>query len=160
MREYLWGLTLTCISAAIVRSAVEGNASKKYIDMLCSICVVCALVLPIFPLIPYIDEYDVEAFFDENGMAVAESDSVEIYNGYLHSVSVEQAELSLELGLSDELGLKVEEIDVQLILDTAEEELVVTETVVYLQGSAINKDPAVIKNYIEGKTGVNCRIIY
>ena len=135
---------MTCISAAIIRSAADDNASKKYIDMLCTLCVICALVLPVFPLIPYIDEYSVEEFFDDDSLSVMNMDGNEIYNNYLRSVSVEQAELYLESEVSAMLDLDVEEIDVRLISDNADDCSTVTETVVYLSGEAIIKDPAVI----------------
>lgn len=160
MREYLFGVTLTCISAAIVRSAVDDSVSKKYIDILCSLCVVCSLVLPVFPLISSIDEYDLEAFFDENALTVMESDSDKIYNDYLRSVSVEQAEFFLESDICDSLNLEEKEVDIRLLSETVDDRVVVTEAVVYLYDSAASKDPAVIKDYIKAKIGVDCQIIY
>ena len=160
MREYLLGLTLTCISAAIVKSAADDGGAKKYIDTLCSLCVVCALVLPVLPMISHIDEYDLSEFFNENSLTVMESENIQIYNDYLHSVSIGQAEYSIEAEICTQLDIKEEEVEIQLFSDTVDDRIILTEAVVYLYGGAVTKDPSVIKDYIQQKTGVNCRIIY
>ena len=160
MRENILGVTLTCISAAIVKAAADDGASKKYIDTLCSLCVVCALVLPVFPMISDIDEYDLSAFFDGDSLNVRGSDGVQIYNGYLQSVSVEQAESLIETELCSLLDAKAEEVELRLLWEDSDGQILLTEAVVYLSGGAVAEDPSVVKDYIEKKPGVNCRIIY
>ena len=157
MREYLWGLTLTCISAVIVRQAAENDRSKKIVDMICSLCVICALVLPVLPLIPQIAEYDIGSFFEEGYDGY---DGEAIYNGNVYGVSVEQAEEHLEEELCEKLGVKTEDIDVRLIWSSEGDGFLVEEATVYIHMGAMDKDPDVIRAHIEERTGVDCRIIY
>ena len=160
MREYLWGLTLTCVAAVVLRCAAGKDRGGKYVDMICSLCVVCALVLPVVPVIPQISEYGIESFLDDGSLDAMSWDGGAIYNGYVYGVSVEQAEMSLEGELCDKLGVGADDIDVRLMWEEESDVFFLTEAVVYIHSGAMDKDPYIISSYIEERAGVCCRIIY
>ena len=159
MIEYLYSVALTCIAAAVIQTAGK-SVSKKYIDIICSLCVICAVVFPVIKAVSDIDANSVPDFLNDISYEYETENSVEIYNSYLHFVSVEDAETLLCEELSKKLGTNLGEIEIDLVTDRSEDKPYITDVVVCIHGGAVNADPEIIKEYVGEKTGVNCRIIY
>lgn len=160
VRAYLWSLTLVCVASAVVRAASGNDATKKYIDLLCSLCVICAIVIPVAREFSELDADGIGEFFEEDVFEYGQEDYGEIYNSYLHEGSVTLAEETLENGLLNALELGAGDIKVTLLTDTSGETPRVCEAVATLYGKAYAADPELIKSYIEEQTGAECRIIY
>lgn len=160
VRGYLWSLTLVCIASAVVRASAGNNASKKYIDILCSLCVICAIVIPVAQEFSSIDADGISDFLEEDPFEYGQEDYGEIYNSYLREESIRSAEEALENGLLDTLGLSEGDVRIKLITDTSGEALSVCEVIATLGHGAYNTDPVLIKDYLEEQTKAKCRIIY
>ena len=100
MKEYLATLFGVCLLSAIVRAVTPESATKKYIEILCSLCVVAAIVLPI---IKQISDYNgVDGLFE--AIDYESYDYEEIYNSYIIDENIKMAQETLARELENKFG--------------------------------------------------------
>lgn len=156
MRTYLSALFGVCLVSAIIKVISPEGATKKYIEMLCSLCVISAVIFPmgrqisedygIGDLIPDI-EYESESYD-------------EIYNQYLLDQNIKNACEVLRTELCERLGTDSSEIEVKISTEDIDGEIKVRSVSVILGVGAITADPDEIKEYIYERTECECEIIY
>ena len=159
LREYLWSLTMVCVAAAVVR-AVSAGKWEKHVEMICSLCVICAALLPVAGQLPELSADGMESFFDDVMFEYGAQSYGEIYGAYLLEESVGAAEDTLQVLLSTEFSVDVEDIEVFFITEQTEEGHTVKEAVVTLYSGAVATDPQLIVDYVKTSVGCECRIIY
>ena len=160
VKAYLWSLTLVCIASAVVRVATGNSATKKYIDLLCSICVICAIIIPVIREIPSFDGEKIEDLIDGITDEYTVSDYDEIYKSYLLEQNLKEAESVLQTELCQRLSLDRDSVKITLRADATSEGVTVSEAVVSLGKGAYSADPERIAEYVRERVGAECRIIY
>ena len=156
MKEYLATLFGVCLLSAIVRAITPESATKKYIEILCSLCVVAAIVLPI---IKQISDYNgVDGLFEE--IDYESYDYEEIYNSYIMDENIKMAQETLACELENKFGTDSGSIGVRLITEIIDGEIKTRLVKVILSAKAIAISPQEIENYIAQRLNCECQIIY
>ena len=156
MKEYIGILFGVCMLAALVRVVAPEGVMKKYIEMVCALCVISAIILPLTQLLSDIQSIDISI---ENGEAEM-SNYDEIYNSYLAKGSLGDAEKILEREIADAFIKGSGEVDIDIRANVQGDNVQVSGINVTLIGSAVTADPEQVRQYVLGRTGVECEILY
>ena len=154
MAEYLITLVTVSIVCGIVSILSPKGDTGKYVSFICGICILGIMVDPIADVIKNFDGLSdsIDKSFVEDSKEYYEN----IFKDNLKKVSVEQAERLTEEKLSDDLKIKRDTFDVQLIFEDGS----VRKAVVTIFPSGISIDTGEVIGYIEAILKCPCVIIY
>ena len=154
MAEYLITLVTASIVCGIVSILSPKGDTGKYVSFICGVCILGIMVDPIADVIKNFDGLSdsIDKSFVEDSKEYYEN----IFKDNLKKGSVEQAERLTEEKLSDDLKIKRDTFDVQLIFEDGS----VRKAVVTIFPSGISIDTGEVIGYIEAILKCPCVIIY
>lgn len=157
MKSYLLTLFGVCLVSVIVRIISPEGATKKYIEMICSVCVIAAVAMPVVKAITGFDGDNIDIGL---GGEYEEQDYGEIYNSNLLNENRLAAEELLKNELTGLLSVSSDSLRVSLRVSQSADGAVIDSATVYIGGGAVASDPQRIKDYIGERLSVECQIIY
>lgn len=157
MKGYLVALLGVCALAAVVRAAAPQGSVKKYLEAVCAVCVIGAVTLPMVTLT--VELGGVEGLFLPLDTE-QELDYDEIYNQYLAEGNLRVSEDMLEQELCERFERESESIEVSLSVELTEGGLSLTGVLVTLKNGAVSVDPQELREYLLGRLGLECEIVY
>ena len=161
MKEYI----LTLVGVAVICGVVEmmslsEGEIKNYLKLIGALCVLCVAISPIGTLLSTIRDGGMKEIFDKSEREVLKEQYAEVYLDSLGEEISEDIEERVEILLCERFDIDENDIDVAVFLDTAENDVKVSECRVILYPKAISKDPHKISDYIYDLLECECEIIY
>lgn len=157
MKEYLSALLGVCVISAVVKAVASDGAMKKYVEMLCTLCVLAVLIMPVSDIIS--SSYGFDGLLEKTEF---EGENYEdVYNEYISEKEIDRAEKLLTAELAEYLEIDAEALRVKLEVSYGENgETDVEKAKVYLGMQAVGISPEAVTEYLYGRIGAECQIIY
>jgi hypothetical protein len=154
MKEYLIALFCVCCAAAVVKAISPEGATKKHIELICSVCIISAMALPLSNVISGIT--DIKSLFGDNEALVDNYD--EIYKSHLLNEGIKSAEDAISRDVCKSVDVPDGAIKIRLYLNENGEE--VSSATAIVGKDAVTADPKLIKDYVKSTLGAECEIVY
>ena len=160
MREYFLGLILFAFFGSVILSVAPHGLSRTYLRFLCGLCSVGCIIFPLVTLFSSDGDKsaEIESFFEPSENE--DKNAVEIYNLYLDSIAEKSAEESLKNKIITELNAKVEDVDVDIILDKSSDEIYIKSVYVLFYPSGYDIDPKKVEKICFSAFGCGCEFFY
>lgn len=159
MSGYFLGLIIFAFVGAIILSLVPAGASKKQVRFLCGLCSIGCIAFPLFQIAGDGIDFDGISSIFEASSSIDEN-AVEIYKSYLNEATIKNVEETLKNDIIQGNSAKLDDIDVNIIVDKNSDEYYISEVVVYIYPSGYGIDPNKIEALCQERLGHKATIVY
>ena len=160
MQEYLLKIIgISCVISAVCMITPQNG--RKYTKLVCTLSLLCVILSPLSDnsLWDLSDKLSVGMLDGEQGEN-AESIYEEIYNNTISRANEEKICVALKELMARDIGLSLEDFDVEVVTATDKGYIEVAQARVILRGSAVSHNPYEIIAYLEDMLECECSIVY
>ena len=160
MQEYLLKLIgISCVISAVCM--ITPQKGRKYTKLVCTLSLLCVILSPLADnSIWELTENISLGGIQDNEADEAESIYEEIYNNTVSRANEDKISVYLKELMVKDIGLSVEDFDVDVTTATDKGYIEISEVRVVLRGSAVTQDPHKIITYLEDMLGCECNVVY